>query len=375
MDREADTGVLSRWGEIEELLGGAEAIDALARAHGAFKRPRVVKDGAQLLRLVLGYAGSGHSLRTTAAWSGAELKAELSDVALLGRFREAGDFLAALVQDLLARLAKAAEPSPAWSGPVIRLVDGSVLQGPGRKGGRHRLHASFDPVRQIFTALDLTGIDKGESLLRLNIEPGAIAVADRNYAKTHVLRELAENGSFFVLRAGMRSMRLIAPDTGERVTSQDVLAALGDGQACELAVSMIEAGASKSSPKQPMQARLVILRASEAVTKHELARIKRSRRTHKATPTQETQDLAGVVMLITNLPIQAWPIDKISALYKLRWQIELAFKILKSLFEMRVPPANEPRLARSWILANLILALLATLLAAPVERAIPPSAQ
>jgi hypothetical protein len=315
------------WAEIEALLGGAEALEALARKHGALKRARVVPNGSQLLRLILSYAVSGRSLRTTAAWSEPALGIELTDVAILDRLKGAGDFLAALVRQLLERIAQTVAPSTAWDGPPIRLVDGSIFSGPGPKGGQHRLHGSFDPVRQVFAALDVTAISKGESLLHLGIEPGTIGIADRNYARTHVLRHLDETGTFFVLRTGIRSVRLLDPALdGGRLTAQAVLEALGGKSKAELAVEMIEADASKKNLKKPVKARLVILTASEEVAKREQARIKRSRSRHKATPTQETLDMAQVVMLITNLPLEDWPIDKIAALYKLRWQIELASK-------------------------------------------------
>lgn len=250
-----------------------------------------------------------------------------------------------------------------------------MFSGPGRKGGRHRLHASFDPTRGVFTDIDLTGTRTGESLLRVEIEPGAIAVGDRNFSKTHALRHLDNNASFYAVRTGIRSVRLMDQHGTERLTGQHVLDALAQDQACELAVTMIEAKVSRKNPREPVKARLVILRASEAVTRREQARIKASRRVHKATPTQETQDLAGVVMILTNLPCDIWPIHRVAALYKLRWQIELAFKTLKSVFEMRDVPAKDPRLARTWILANLIAALMATHLSAAIEQAIPPSAE
>jgi hypothetical protein len=57
----------------------------------------------------------------------------------------------------------------------------------------------------------------------------------------------------------------------------------------------------------------------------------------------------------------------------LRWQIELAFKRLKSILHIDRLPAKDPDLARAWIYAHLLLALL--LDAAMAEPgAIPPSA-
>nr|MBW4093071.1 transposase [Pseudomonadota bacterium] len=45
-------------------------------------------------------------------------------------------------------------------------------------------------------------------------------------------------------------------------------------------------------------------------------------------------------------------------LYRLRWQVEIAFKRLKSLGAFAALRASDPRLARSWLLAHLIAAVL-----------------
>ena len=44
--------------------------------------------------------------------------------------------------------------------------------------------------------------------------------------------------------------------------------------------------------------------------------------------------------------------------YRLRWQVELAFKRLKSLLGLGELPARRPELARAWLNAKLVLALL-----------------
>jgi len=47
------------------------------------------------------------------------------------------------------------------------------------------------------------------------------------------------------------------------------------------------------------------------------------------------------------------------ALYRLRWQVELAFKRLKGQLRLDDLQPKEPRLARACLVAKLILALLA----------------
>ena len=63
-------------------------------------------------------------------------------------------------------------------------------------------------------------------------------------------------------------------------------------------------------------------------------------------------------MLATSLPAQGYPAAEVLAAYRLRWQIELAFKRLKSLLHIDLLPTLTPEASRSWLYAHLILALL-----------------
>jgi hypothetical protein len=373
MSIESDDLIEGRWSEIEALAGGRDWLDAQARATGALERSRKVKDGSQLLRLALGYATATRSLRLAASWGApVVLATDFSDVALMKRLQASGDFLAAVMTRLLSQIEGAASPI-GWEGPPIRLVDGSLFTGPGADGGQHRLHASYDPGRKFFSMLDLSPVKKGESLLHAGIEAGDVAVADRNFAKTPQLRALDEKRAFYLVRTGLHGVRVLEAASGKRLTSDLVLAALGQQKDAELDVILEETKIAKARKPAPLAARLIITRASPAVQSREEARIHRSRSRYGVEPSQETKDLAGLVLFLTNLPAPEWPIAKVCALYRLRWQIELAFKTLKSTFHMRDVPAKEPRLARTWILANLVAVLLSHLLANALEQATPPS--
>jgi IS4 transposase len=67
---------------------------------------------------------------------------------------------------------------------------------------------------------------------------------------------------------------------------------------------------------------------------------------------------AAFMILVTSLPSHGYKAQDILAVYRLRWQIELAFKRLKSLLHIdRLPTRTEPT-SRSWLHAHLVLALL-----------------
>lgn len=60
------------------------------------------------------------------------------------------------------------------------------------------------------------------------------------------------------------------------------------------------------------------------------------------------------------------------ALYRTRWQIELAFKRLKSLIRIDRLPARDPALVRTWLYSHLILALIIETLSSQALES-PPS--
>ena len=96
----------AEWATMQALIADVD-LDATARQSKALLRRRGVADAASLLRLALAYSVSNLSLRSTAAWSTMAGVADLGDVALLKRFRNAGQWLASLWQTLLSQETKA----------------------------------------------------------------------------------------------------------------------------------------------------------------------------------------------------------------------------------------------------------------------------
>jgi len=66
---------------------------------------------------------------------------------------------------------------------------------------------------------------------------------------------------------------------------------------------------------------------------------------------------AEFMILATSLPKRGYSAKAVLAAYRLRWQIELAFKRLKSLLHIDHLPTRTERGSRSWLYAHLILAL------------------
>ena len=104
--------------------------------------------------------------------------------------------------------------------------------------------------------------------------------------------------------------------------------------------------------------------ASVALRKSPAAAIEARRRARLQARKEGRQVSAGTlaaaewIILVTSLSAETFVAADILKLYRMRWRIELAFKRLKSLIGLRSPPAQDPRLARLWVLSHLIMILL-----------------
>ncbi len=104
------------WHAVVERLGGVTGLAASAKATRAFVRARGIASAADLLRMILAYCLGERGFRLTAAWASSMGLADISNVALLLRLRQCGDWLTLLVGQVLA----AATPA-AGKGRLIRL--------------------------------------------------------------------------------------------------------------------------------------------------------------------------------------------------------------------------------------------------------------
>lgn len=334
-----------RWSEVLSRLPSEVDLDTTAREHGALRRSRCIRDGQRLLRLALLYGPGGASLRGAAAWAAQVGVGNLSDVAVLKRLRGAGAWLEHLVGALMsARVGDFANHRP------LRLADGSVITGPG--GADWRLHTIFDPVAGCLTHLELTDTKGAETLKRGAVTPDEIRIADRNYARPADLRHIVEGGGDFIVRTGWTSLALRTPG-GVEFDLFGTMKGISEDNPGDVDLIIKD---QKGRPDVP--ARLIILRKPEEAAERERRRVRR--RASKTGKKMDPRTLAAAdyKLIVTSLSRAEYDATRIAALYRLRWQIEIAFKRLKSILRIDRLPAKDPGLARSWITTHLILALL-----------------
>jgi hypothetical protein len=337
------------WNWTIAKLGGASQVSAIARESTAFVRAREVRSAVDLLRLTLAYCLGHVGLRATAAWAEAMGVASLSDVALLGRLRNTSDWLARLI----GRLLETGRPEAA-KGRLIRILDGTAVAKAGSQRGNSlwRIHAAFALPSERFDFLELTDESGGERIDRVAVVRGEIRIADAAFLQVDQIGEVMAEGADVLVRAGWRHARWL----DESAQPFDLLAVLKKARRTGQLDQPVWLGRNEKMP--PLAMRLVAVRKPPAAIAEARQRARREAQKKSRTASAGTLLACEWVILVTSLSQKSFSTDDILKLYRMRWRIELAFKRLKSLIGLRSPPAQDPRLAKPWLLSHLLMILL-----------------
>ncbi len=337
------------WGIISDLLppGWRE----LARSSGALRRARKVRDADTLLRLILLHVGAGLSLRQAVARAKRTGLADISDVALLKRLRGAGRWLQILAERMFAGSPFRCPLGEVPPGRRIRVVDASNVSEPGSTGTDWRIHYVLELPSLECDFFEVTDSSGGETYRRLPVSPGDIILGDRGYSHRAGVAHVMDAGGDVVVRLNS-AMFPLTDAVGASLDLLALLRLLEGHQPGEWAVRFEVGG-------DTYQARLCAVRKSAAAAEEAKKKIRRERRKNKSKKVRpQTLEMAEYILILTTLPRQVLSCANVLLLYRARWQIELAFKRIKSLFGAGHLPKYDPESARAWIHAKLLAVLL-----------------
>jgi hypothetical protein len=321
-------------------------LERSAVAKLALVRRREICEAGDLLRLALAYALCDYSLRRTAMWAALAGVGDMSDVSVMKRLQGAADWLGYLVmQWLLTRGLTTAVP------PVsVRIVDATVVCEPGSKGTDWRLHLGLDLAQQRITSAELTGPEGGETLLRHDLSPGEIVLGDRGYAHHAGVAHTLQSQAHVVVRINWHNFPL-ETRAGESLDVVQCLELIAADEIGDWPVQFRHDG-----PVYPM--RLIAIRKSQAAAEKEQADIRHEARRKKREADSRSLRAAQFTYVLTDLPAERLSAADALELYRLRWQIEIAFKRLKSLLHLDHLRAKNEKLAATYLYAKLLGALI-----------------
>jgi hypothetical protein len=343
---DADT-LLREWSIITSFL--PPNWRELARTTGALTREREIRDPSTLLLLILLHVGTGLSMRQTAARAERAGLARISDVSLRSRMRNSGEWLLALAEQLFAASPFGGALSTASEGRQIRVVDATNVSEPGSTGTDWRVHYSLRLPSLECDFFEVTGASGGETYTRLPVQPGDVILGDRGYSHRQGVAHVVDGGGDVVVRLNTGAF----PLRDSQGVAFDVLGAmrtLPEHEPGEWRVLFDASGRNYA-------ARLVAIRKSAVAAKQSRDKLVRAARKKQKQVRPETLEAAGYIIVLTTLG-PSTPASAILELYRSRWQVELAFKRIKSLLGAGHVPKKDPRSARAWIHGKLLAVLL-----------------
>jgi hypothetical protein len=339
--------------EFEELLALLpEGWEAAARELGAFTRGRKVKTPEDLLRLIFLYLTEGKSFGGTSAITKMGDEFHLTKKAIWARVGNSAPWLRWLCENIYRHQGVVVK-KPGWlNGKNVCLVDGSEDVTHGNRKKYFRLHYALDLFTLCMREMRVTDIKSGEKLSTFRtFDAKDIVVADRIYGTIPGMEYLRERGSGFVLRLRAGAFTLY-DGKGKKIALLPRLQGLKAGKSRSIAVRY-----NVNEGYVPF--RICATRKDRESEREGLKRLKKNKQRKqqgKAVSALESE-YNKYIIVATSLGKEI-PAAQVLELYRMRWQIELAFKRLKSLFHYGDLPVKLDQSAHAWFYGKLLLAAL-----------------
>lgn len=156
------------------------------------------------------------------------------------------------------------------------------------------------------------------------LQQGDLALTDLGYFKLKTFKRIEIKGAYYIskLRFGTT---LIDPKTDDRIVLLKLLKKSPANQ-YQMWVNM--------GIKEPVRCRLVCYKVSSEVANNRRRQIRKTAKRSGKIPDQRHLALCDWTLMITNAPESLIPMDVLYSFYRIRWQIELVFKQLKSVLRI-----------------------------------------
>jgi Transposase DDE domain len=320
-----------------------------ARTTGALRRARGIGSADCLLQLILMHTATGLSLRQTVVRAEQQSIANISDVALLKRLRSSEPWLRWLTSRM-TEIGEAEIVRRACSRRRVRVVDATTVEEQGGAGTDWRLHYTLCLPDLSCDFFELTDEHSGETYQRIPVEPNDLLLADRGYSNAPGVGSVSRAQGDVLVRWNSFSFPLKTPD-GKPFLALHELSKLPKRGAREWAVSFEDRGKTYAG-------RLCVIRKNAVATARAREKMRKTAARKGKKLDGEALKLAEFVMVFTTVSQDVLDTREVLEMYRVRWQIELRFKHLKSLLGLGCLPKYDAQSCRAWIQAKLLCGLL-----------------
>lgn len=315
----------------------------------AITRKRTIKNPLDLLRLVLFYLSGNKSLIDVSQFALMSGIGKISDVGFMKRFIKCKDWIIWLTQHILPNPVIQYK-KPGWLEPYqVLAIDASDIIEKGAVKRIWHLHYAVDIFSLTCRQFKITGQSTGESLKNFTLTKDCLVIADRAYGTVKGIESCLAAGSDFIIRIKNKAFDLYDAD-GRKLIFTDWLCTVGE-TAEELRVYI------RDSEKRLVPLRICACKKTKTEIAAEKERIKKMESRKQKKLSEETEFTHEYMFVATSLPSEI-PASEILTCYRLRWQVELVFKRLKSLLQLGSIPTKTEEAGETWINGKILLSLL-----------------
>jgi hypothetical protein len=237
----------------------------------------------------------------------------------------------------------------------MKLVDATIVKEPGKTGSSWRVHYSLKLPDLNCDYFKLTGVEgqgTGESFKQFPIANNDCIIGDRGYSTAQGIAYIANQGAYSLVRINTNAVNFYSKDLLP-FNLLDNINAINTGLLMKSWNVLV-----KFADDHYISGRLCVVRKTEAAIDKALKKLKREASKRQSELKPETIEYAKYIIVFTTLPASDFSTKEVLDWYRLRWQIELVFKRLKSLAGLGHLPKYDEGSARAWLHGKLFVGLM-----------------
>jgi len=318
--------------------------------YGAIKRARGVSCPEDLMKIAMFHLHNATSLLEASETAKRTKLGELSDVALMKRLEQCNDWFK-VINGKLVTQALVEYQKPSWMEEYdVLAVDASNVLTIGSCKKLYKFHYLMNIFGMNHVQHVITDHKVGEKLSNFEFNPKHLIFGDRIYTTINGIEHCENCGAKFVLRMKKNSFT-IRDESGNPIDLVQAVNNAGDAAAVDIN------GFVTTQSGKKIAVRVCARRKDSKGIEDTRKRLKRLESKKQLNISTETKVFNEYIVVVTNLD-ESVSADEVLEAYRLRWQIEIYFKRLKTILDIGNLPKRREKGAMAWLNGKLMIALL-----------------